>query len=1128
MFKNFRLTTRFAIVFSLFAVSLLLVAASLVYFVGSSAVKTATFTESLVLLGQVIFFVGLLLIIGALVVSFWLARIVTQPIQELQAGVDRVRQGEMDVRLPETARNELGDLARGFNSMAADLAAKDSQSLAYTTGLEQKVQERTRALSDSEVELRALFLAMTDMILVIDRQGRCRQIAPTSQNFLSQPADELIGKTFLEVFPPEQAKQFLEKIQQALDLQQPIHFEYPFQVDQRSFWFAASISPMREDVVLWVARDITERKQAEDEIRRLNENLEQLIAERTSQLAVANQALVTENTERRYAEETLREAETRYRSLIEQIPAATYIAALADYKALYYSPQIEQITGFTVEEWIGDQGTWVKQIHPNDRQRVLAELQQCYSSGQAFHSEYRLITRDGRPVWVKDDASIIRDNSGHALVMQGVLFDVTSRKQIEEQLCQNAERANDLAEISHALAKITFDFQAALELVAQRTVEVVGGNCIVRLLSEDRERLEPVALYAPDSFVMARLQKLVAEFPQQTGEGISAQVVQTSQPLIIPEVASSAVMESAWPGFKCWQEQVGMCSLLIAPLIAQSHLIGTIELWRDQPGQPYLDTDLAFLQNLADRAALAIANSLLYSRNLRREHELEIRVEDRTSELQHELAERKRAENELYQSQQMLRLVLDNIPQRIFWKDRSFTYLGCNLTFARDTNLKDPAVIIGLTDYDLDWRSTADLYRADDQAVMEANRPKISYEEPQVLEDGTCRWLRTSKIPLHDRDGRVMGVLGTYEDITATKQAEEELHIKDQALKSSINGFAIGDLDGKITYVNPSFLELWGYQDEEDVLGKSYLMLWARPEKAMIEMEILRKKGSYRGERTAIRKDGSNFLVEVFINLVYSDNGKPVCLAGSFIDVTERKRAEELLAQQTRELARSNTELEQFAYVASHDLQEPLRMVSSYTQLLSRRYKGKLDADADEFIRYAVDGSARMQRLINDLLAYSRVSTRGKPFEQADLNEILKQVFSDLQIAIEENEAIITHDPLPTIKADSFQMVQLMQNLLGNAIKFHSQEPLRIHITARLEKGKWLISVQDNGIGIDPQFSERIFVIFQRLHDRSEYPGTGIGLAICKRIVERHGGKIWVDSQPDQGSTFYFTIPDSI
>ena len=205
MLKNLRLTTQLTIIFASFATGLLLVAGGLVYFVGSLAVKTATFTELWVLLGQTIFLIGLLLLICTLVVSFSLARIVTQPIHELQAGVERVRQGEMDVRLPETARNELGDLARGFNAMAAALAAKDSHLLAYTAGLEQKVQERTRELSDSEAELRALLLAMSDVILVVDREGRYLQIAPTSPNLLYRPADELIGKTLAEVFPSEQA-----------------------------------------------------------------------------------------------------------------------------------------------------------------------------------------------------------------------------------------------------------------------------------------------------------------------------------------------------------------------------------------------------------------------------------------------------------------------------------------------------------------------------------------------------------------------------------------------------------------------------------------------------------------------------------------------------------------------------------------------------------------------------------------------------------------------------------------------------------------------------------------------------------------------------------------------------------
>ena len=278
-------------------------------------------------------------------------------------------------------------------------------------------------------------------------------------------------------------------------------------------------------------------------------------------------------------------------------------------------------------------------------------------------------------------------------------------------------------------------------------------------------------------------------------------------------------------------------------------------------------------------------------------------------------------------------------------------------------------------------------------------------------------------------------------------------------------------------------------------------------------------------ELYALRKDGTGFPIELMLSPLASPEG--ILVTAAIRDITLRKKSEAHLVSKVEELKRSNEELEQFAYLASHDLQEPLRMVASYTQLLSRRYKGKLDSDADDYIAFAVDGASRMQRLIKDLLAYSRVGTKGQELLPTSSEEALVQSLRNLRGAIEERSAVITHDPLPMVCADEMQLVQLFQNLVGNAIKYKESGQPHVHISVIRNRKMWKFAVKDDGLGIDPQYFERIFGMFQRLHKREEYAGTGIGLAICKKIVERHGGTISVQSKPGEGSTFSFNLSDS-
>ena len=359
------------------------------------------------------------------------------------------------------------------------------------------------------------------------------------------------------------------------------------------------------------------------------------------------------------------------------------------------------------------------------------------------------------------------------------------------------------------------------------------------------------------------------------------------------------------------------------------------------------------------------------------------------------------------------------------------------------------------------------------------------------------------------------------------------------------------DNDMRFVRVNAASERLWG-RNGVTVNGQQALALGAAP--AIVQQWLESLAASLREEApiTFEYHHGTDDDAGTWFSVTVSHVGQVPSGCERFVyamaDITYRRHLEDALRrsyaelekrveERTAELMRSNEELERFAYIASHDLQEPLRMVASYTQLLERRYKGRLDADADDFITYAVEGASRMQKMITDLLAFSRVTTRGNDFAPTDCNALLAEVLANLQFVIAEAAATVTYDELPTVNGDATQLRQLFQNLIANAVKFRGEAAPSVHISARLvdesradvpSAPEWLFSVSDNGIGMDTQYAERIFVIFQRLHTRAEYPGTGIGLAIAKRIVERHGGRIWVESAPGAGATFFFTLPQTV
>ncbi len=405
--------------------------------------------------------------------------------------------------------------------------------------------------------------------------------------------------------------------------------------------------------------------------------------------------------------------------------------------------------------------------------------------------------------------------------------------------------------------------------------------------------------------------------------------------------------------------------------------------------------------------------------------------------------------------------------------------------------------------------------------------------------------------PVHDLELRAMLNIALSKRALECQLREREAQYR-ALVETSPDAISLTDLEGNFVAVNARFLELYGFDSLADIQAQgltAFDLIASDFAKLSEHQQHVRDSLQQALEQNVVRnityltkrKDGSPFYTEMSVSIIRDENGEPVNFMAVNRDITERQQAEADLALYAAKLERSNRELEQFAYVVSHDLQEPLRMVTSFLNLLQRRVSEQLDDKAQEYIAYATDGAERMHSMIKALLAYARIGTQGKPFKPTDCEALLASVLRSVQFKIEDVGAVVTHDPLPTVIADGMQLERVFQNLVSNALKFQPRadeglDPPRIHISAErtCEAGgsssvqrqdRWLFKVQDNGIGIDPEYFPHLFQVFRRLHTRDEYEGTGIGLANCRKIVERHGGRIWVESEPGVGSTFYFTLP---
>ena len=806
------------------------------------------------------------------------------------------------------------------------------------------------------------------------------------------------------------------------------------------------------------------------------------------------------------------EMQVRFRDLVELINEGIYCVNSTGV-LIFANDRFSKALGYNVSEIIGK--SFLDLVLGEENVRISKAKLELRKRGISDSYDILMKKKSGEGVWLRLNGKPVIDNSGEFMGVIVLSSEIARQRRLEEELIYAKEdleskviaRTRQLSEANQMLNE---------EIKERKLADISLKNSERRFRDIFNNSPDAIYIENPDGVILDVNEATCKLHEAERREQLIGRTIFDISPVYLHEQIRKGqpdIVDGKIAKFE--SECITLTGKIIPIEVSAAHI--------DFKGQRAM---LMHVRDISDRLK---HQELLQKLN----NDLEEKVKERTKELQEvnlrmqaEIAEKEKIQDELQRQKDFLRLIIDSTPNMIFVKDQEGKYLLANESVAKFYNMKPSEMEGHFDSEDQFTQRELDEFKEQDQQALNSKK-EIQFPEQIISnkETGEQFWIQMVKKSISSITGNTTNILGVATDITAVKLAKEEIRKSEQLYREIARNLpkaAMFIFDKNLKYILAEG-PLVGIvsKPKNEIEGKTVY-------DSIRESDRDRVKQIYSkildGESSETEQTFFERSLKVYHLPIRDDQGEIIYGMVMVFDISDLKGVQRELEHRATQLERSNEELERFAYVASHDLQGPLRTIASYLQLLEMRYRTKLDKEAVEFIEFSVNGAKRMQQLILDLLNYSKISSVPKPFVKTNLNELVHLVLNGLNSTIKTSKAEVTVDKLPELMADPNQLFQLFQNLIDNSLKFVKNEQPKVKISAVEHEDEWEISISDNGIGIKEEYKEKIFQIFQRLHSTAEYPGTGVGLAICKKVVQLHGGRIWFSSTPDKGTTFYFTI----